>query len=430
MRKIMLTKSNILEILKQKTVDHRLQEVYGDSQDVSIIKDRITNLVKGYTELFEGEEIEIFSAPGRTEIGGNHTDHQQGCVVAGSITLDILACVSKTNSNIIRIKSQGHLLSEIDISIDTPQEEEINTSKSLIRGIAAAIKSRGYKIGGFEAYMTSNVPKGSGLSSSAAFEVMVGVIIDHLYCKEELGSVEIAKIGQFAENKFFKKPCGLMDQMASAVGGIILIDFKEPKDPIITKVNYDFIEKGYALCIVDTGGDHANLTDEYAEIPNEMKAVAKVLGGDVLSDSSYECLIENIKEVREKTNDRAILRAIHYYKDSERAEKEAKLLQEDEFEEFLKVLNESGRSSYMYLQNVSCSGTPKQQPVSVVLAMCDAILQGRGGYRVHGGGFAGTIQAFVPLDILEEFKNKIEALLGEEKCHILSIRPTGGTYLF
>lgn len=427
----MIKYKEMLDGLQKNTYDLRIKEVYGSNQeDSKAIKGRITNLVEEYAKIFETSQVEIFSAPGRTEIGGNHTDHQQGCVIAGSISLDILACVSQNDSTIIRIKSEGFPLSEVDISEETPQDDEVNTSESLIRGIATAIKHRGYKVAGFDAYMTSNVLKGSGLSSSAAYEVMIGVIIDHLYCKDELGSVEIAKIGQYAENEFFKKPSGLMDQMASAVGGIILIDFKDPKDPIIKKVDYNFVEKGYALCIVDTGGDHANLTDEYSAIPFEMKAVAQALGGKVLSDITYETFMNHIKEVREKTNDRAVLRAIHYFEESKRAVQEANLLLKDDFEGFLKVLNESGRSSYMYLQNVYCTGTPTQQPVCMVLAMCDYLLKGRGGYRVHGGGFAGTIQAFVPIDMLETFKSSMEDLLGEGKCHILSIRPIGGTYLF
>lgn len=421
----------MIEHLQKDTYDGRIGEVYAPSQvELESIKERISSLITGYAENFENEEVEIFSAPGRTEIGGNHTDHQQGCVIAGSISLDIMACVSKNNTNKIRIQSEGFSLSEIDITIDTPQANEVNTSESLIRGIATAIKNRGYEISGFDAYMTSNVLKGSGLSSSAAYEVMIGVILNHLYCKDDLDSVEIAKIGQYAENEFFKKPSGLMDQMASAVGGIILIDFKDPKEPIITKVDYDFAKKGYALCIVDTGGDHANLTDEYSAIPYDMKSVAQAMGGQVLSDVSYETFMENIKELRVKTSDRAVLRAMHYFEDSKRAELEAKLLQEDNFDAFLKVINDSGRSSYMYLQNVFCTGTPKQQPVCIVLAMCDHILSGRGAFRVHGGGFAGTIQAFVPMDVLEEFKVSMENLLGEGKCHILSIRPIGGTYLF
>lgn len=427
----MIIIKEMLEQLQGDGFDGRIQEVYAPNQvELQNIKGRITNLITGYTENFDNDQVEIFSAPGRTEIGGNHTDHQQGCVIAGSISLDILACVSKNDSNIIRIQSQGFPLSEVDITIEPPQESEINTSESLIRGIAIAIKNRGYEISGFDAYMTSNVLKGSGLSSSAAYEVMIGVILNHLYCKDELDSVEIAKIGQYAENEYFKKPSGLMDQMASAVGGIIVINFKDPKSPIITKVDYDFTKKDHALCIVDTGGDHANLTDEYSAIPYDMKSVAQAMGGKVLSDVSYEDFMKNMKELREKTSDRAALRAMHYFEDSKRAELEAKLLQEDDFEGFLKVVKESGRSSYMYLQNVFCTRTPKQQPVCVVLAMCDHILKGRGAFRVHGGGFAGTIQAFVPLDMLEEFKASMENLLGEGKCHVLSIRPIGGTYLF
>lgn len=403
-----------------------LEKIYS-KKDFKEIHERYIDLINGFCANFgSNRELSLFSAPGRTEIGGNHTDHQRGCVLAASVNLDVIAAVSLNNENTIRLQSEGYPLDIINLDKLEPEMSEYNQAKALIKGVVAKFKELGYDIKGFDAYTSSNVLKGSGLSSSAAFEVLIGNILNGLFANNSVSDIEIAKIGQYAENVYFGKPCGLMDQMASSVGGVVSIDFKDSEKPLIKKVEYDFSKSGYALCIIDSGADHADLTDEYAAIPYEMKKVAQVFGKDVLREVDEKLFMENIAKVREKCGDRAILRAMHFYADNNRAILEAEALKKGDFKKFLGIVTESGKSSYMYLQNVSVCGSSTHQTVGLVLALCDKFLENKGAYRVHGGGFAGTVQAFVPLNMVTEFKTKIEKAIGKDCCHILSIRPVGG----
>lgn len=409
--------------------DKRLGEVYpGFSSDPDFYRERIAAVIRGYKETFSGEP-RIFTAPGRTEIGGNHTDHQHGCVLAAAVDLDILAAAGENGGNKIRVLSEGYEIIETDLSSPGVVEAEKNTSASLIRGVAAKISEMGYNVRGFDAYMTSNVLKGSGLSSSAAFEVMMGTIINGLFCGGEIDPVKIAVIGQYAENVYFGKPSGLMDQTASSVGGIVSIDFKDTQSPVVKKLDFDFTKTGYSLCIIDSGADHADLTDEYAAIPAEMKRAANTVGKEFLRETSLEEIMENMPEVRKRTGDRGVLRTIHFLRDNIRAQEEAELLEKGDFDGFLRVIKESGYSSFMYLQNVTVCGSSDHQEVAYALAMCDILLGGRGAFRVHGGGFAGTVQAFVPNDMLDGFKEGIEKTVGKGSCHVLSIRNVGGAEL-
>lgn len=373
------------------------------------------------------DEIALFSAPGRTEIGGNHTDHQHGCVLAASVNLDVIAAARPNGTNQVRIQSRNYKMDVIDLDDLDIHEEQFDKAIALIRGVLKKFVDLGYPVKGFDAYTISNVLKGSGLSSSAAFEVLVGTIINGLFCDGEVNSVEIAKFGQYAENVYFGKPSGLMDQMASSVGSIVAIDFESTENPKIEKVDLNLQRQGYSLCIIDSGADHADLTDEYATIPADMKEVAEFFGKQYLREVDETEFKANIKAIREKIkNDRAILRAIHFYNDNRNAQLETEALRIGDFDTFLKLNKESGRSSYMYLQNIYAASMPKAQAVALTLALCDEILGERGSYRVHGGGFAGTVQAFVPNNMLDEFKTKIETVLGEGMCHVLSIRPVGG----
>ena len=406
--------------------DSVLNKIYCKKEPYEA-RERYIDLINGFCANFgSNRELSLFSAPGRTEIGGNHTDHQRGCVLAASVNLDVIAAVSLNSENLIRLQSEGYPLDIINLDELTPQMSEYNQAKALIKGVVAKFKEMGYQIRGFDAYTTSNVLKGSGLSSSAAFEVLIGNILNGLFANSSVSDVEIAKIGQYAENVYFGKPCGLMDQMASSVGAVVSIDFKDLENPIIEKIDFDFSKSSYALCIIDSGADHADLTDEYAAIPYEMKKVAQIFEKEVLRDVDETLFMENLPKVRERCGDRAILRTMHFYADNRRAILEAEALKKGDFERFLDLVKESGRSSYMYLQNVSVSGCSENQEVALVLALCDKILKNKGAFRVHGGGFAGTVQAFVPLSMLEEFKTRIEKAIGEKCCHVLSIRPIGG----
>ena len=390
-------------------------------------KDRYLKAVDEFEKLYgEEAEIKLFSAPGRTEVGGNHTDHQHGRVLAGSVNLDVIAVVAENEDNTVRIKSEGYDMDVIDLNqLDAVKTEE-GKAISLIRGMCAFVKELGFKIGGFNAYTTSNVLKGSGLSSSAAFEVLVGVILSHLFNNGEIGAVEIAKLAQKAENVYFGKPCGLMDQMASSVGGFTAIDFADPKNPIIEKINFDLAGHNHSLCIVNTGGNHADLTDDYAAITQEMRSIANALGEDYLRDVNEEEFFEKIATLREDCSDRAVIRAMHFIADNALVVEEEKALMENRFEDFLSMIIKSGNSSYKYLQNVYSTKIPTEQGLSLALAITERFLGGKGAYRVHGGGFAGTIQAFIPNDMLEEYKKVIEAVFGEGNCYVLNIRPVGG----
>ena len=368
----------------------------------------------------------VFSAPGRTEISGNHTDHQRGCVLAAAVNLETVADVCLNGSNIIRVQSEGYPAVEVSLDDLAVREEEKNTTAALIRGVASCFAEKGAKLEGFDAAVSSTVLPGSGLSSSAAFEVLFGTILNELFYDKKLSAVEIAQIGQYAENVYFGKPCGLMDQMASSVGGLVYIDFENPAQPKIEKINFDLAKAGYALCIIDSGADHADLTDEYAAIPNELKEVCSFFGKDVLREIPEEEFLEKLPELRKQVSDRAILRAIHVYQENKRVKVLASALRNEDLYAFFHMVRQSGQSSWMYLQNIYPSGAVAKQEVALALTLCATLLQGRGAYRVHGGGFAGTVQAFVPFDLLTKFKSEIERVLGEGKCHVLNIRADGG----
>ena len=367
----------------------------------------------------------IFSAPGRTELGGNHTDHQHGLVLAAAVTLDTKAAAAENNDGCIRVISEGYTPVTVPIDELEMQPEERNTTAALVRGVAAGFVRRGYGVRGFDAYIVSDVLPGSGLSSSAAFEVLIGTVINAL-SGGALSPAEIARIGQYAENEYFGKPCGLMDQTASAVGGIVAIDFADPGAPVITPVEFDFAECGYALCIIDSGADHAELTAEYAAITNELKAVCRVFGKEHLRKVDEHEFYARIAEVRRAAGDRAVLRAAHVFSENRRCAEETAALGNGDFERFLRLVSESGRSSWMYLQNVIPTGSTARQELAFALLLCERLLGGRGAFRVHGGGFAGTVQAFVPVDMLENFRAGIDAVLGAGSCHVLSIRREGG----
>ena len=380
----------------------------------------------GFAASFGGAPERYFSAPGRTEIGGNHTDHQRGRVLAGAVNLDTVAAVRPNGTKIIRIQSKSYPMSVVDLENLTPVAEEINSTPALIRGVAARFVQLGCKVEGFDAYCESTVLPGSGLSSSAAYEVLIGTIVNHLFFDVKLSQPEIAQIAQYAENVFFGKPCGLMDQMASAVGNLVTIDFFDKENPVIEPVNFDFASCGHALCIIDSGADHADLTDEYAAIPGEIKAVAACFGKDVLTQIDEAEFYAKIPELRKICGDRAVMRCIHFYQENARVPHQVAALKEGNFEKFLALVKQSGYSSWMYLQNVIPAGYKAHQDVAVALGLAEHFLQGRGAYRVHGGGFAGTIQAFVPYDLLDAFVAGMDGALGAGACHGLSIRPQGG----
>ena len=418
------------EALRSGKMDEALGRVYVTGDAVAAQRERYAKAAEEFGKLFgEDREVILFTAPGRTEVCGNHTDHNHGRVLAAGVNLDVIAVVSKNDEGIVRVKSEGYDMDTVDLSCLEPQESEFGRSQGLVRGVCARFKQLGYEIGGYDAYTTSNVLKGSGLSSSAAFEVLIGTVLSHLYNGGSADAVTIAKVAQYAENVFFNKPCGLMDQMASSVGGFVEIDFKDPENPVIEKVDFDFASCGHSLCIVDTGGNHADLTEDYAAVRREMEAAAEVMGKKVLRDVGRDEFMRRIPEIREKVNDRAVLRGIHFFADNERVLKEAQALRSGNFEEFKRLVTESGHSSYMYNQNVFTPKNVAEQGVSLALAVTDVLLAGRGAFRVHGGGFAGTMQAFVPNDMLEEYKSEIEKIFGEGHCYVLSIRPVGGAMI-
>ena len=422
----------LLRTLSAGEHDKTLAGLYaldGAQSSLESARARAIHVVEGFQASFtpeEGVQAALFTGPGRTEIGGNHTDHQHGHVLCGSVDLDMLACAAANGLRVIRIFSEGYPALEVGLDRLVPQDGEKNTSAALVRGVAAKIQELGYPVSGFDAYVTSNVLSGSGLSSSAAYEVLVGNILNHFCCNGELDPIRIAKIGQYAENVFFGKPCGLMDQMGSSVGGAVAIDFADPAAPVVKKVDFDFSKSGHALCIVDTGSCHADLTDDYADIPREMGAVAAHFGKEHLREVPEAEFRASLPSLRVRCGDRAVLRAIHYYDDDRKAVQEAQALEAGDFAQFLAMVNTSGISSALHLQNTWAIADPRQQAIPVALAVGRELLEGAGAIRVHGGGFAGTIQAFVPNEKLEAFKTGMEALLGPDKCHVLHIRPQGG----
>ena len=383
----------------------------------------------GFSAAFGGMPQRYFSAPGRTEIGGNHTDHQRGRVLAAAIDLDTVAAVRCNGTSTVRILSEGYPLCQVDLNALMPNPEEFNTTPALVRGVAAGFAQRGCPLQGFDAYCRSSVLPGSGLSSSAAFEVLVGTVLNCLFFEGKATPAEVAQIGQYAENVFFGKPCGLMDQTASAVGNLVTIDFFEKEHPVIRPVDFDFSTCGHALCIIDTRASHADLTEEYAAIPNEMKAICAYFGKEVLSQVEEADFYAAVPALRKQCGDRAVLRAIHFYQENARVPLQVAALERGDFAAFLALVTESGHSSYMYLQNVTPAGSTACQDMALALALCEHYLQGQGAYRVHGGGFAGTVQAFVPFALLDTFRQGIDSTLGEGACHVLRIRPQGGIEL-
>lgn len=387
---------------------------------------RFAGLISMFKEHFGGDHVRFFSAPGRSEICGNHTDHNRGKVMAAAVDLDVIAAVLPTGDDTVTVKSEGYPEDTVSLDSLSPKDAEKNTSAALIRGVLAGFKARGYNIGGFKAYTRSNVLKGSGLSSSAAFEVLIGTVLSGLFNGGEVSPVEIAQIAQYSENEFFGKPSGLMDQMASSVGGFTKIDFNDPENPVIESVSLDLGEHGHRLCIVDTRGNHADLTPDYAAIPAEMKAVAGFFGKGFLREISRDDVIKNIAEIRKAAGDRAVLRALHFFDENRRVDELAEAIKSGDFSAFLGVINRSGESSYKYLQNVYSSSHPDEQGVSLAIYLAKSILGGTGAARVHGGGFAGTIQAFVPEEKLGAFVAGMEEVFGEGSCYVLNIRPFGG----
>ena len=380
----------------------------------------------GFAAAFGGQADRYFSAPGRTEIGGNHTDHQRGRVLAAAVNLDTVAAVRVNGTDTIRILSQGYPMCEVNLSELEPVASEINSTPALIRGVAARFAQLGCQVRGFDAYVESTVLPGSGLSSSAAYEVLIGTIINHLFYEGKASQPLVAQIGQYAENVFFGKPSGLMDQMASSVGGLVTIDFFDKENPVIKSVNFDFAACGHALCIIDSRASHADLTDEYAAVPGELKEVCAYFGKEVLTQVDEADFFAALPALRERCGDRAVLRGIHEYQENKRVDAQVAALEQGDFDGFLKLVTESGRSSWMYLQNVIPAGYKEHQEMAVALALCEKYLAGKGAFRVHGGGFAGTVQAFVPNDMLDSFVAGIDAVLGAGACHVLSIRPQGG----
>jgi len=417
-----------IDAINSGKMDEKLKAVYVTDSAVALQKPRYIETIKEFTELFGADrDIIITSAPGRTEVCGNHTDHNNGKVLAASINLDAIAVCSKNDENVVRVKSKGHTMNVVDITKLLPDENEFGHSTAMVRGVVAKINDMGYKIGGFDAVTTSDVMGGSGLSSSAAFEVLLGTTVSYLYNEGEISAVDIAKIAQYSENVFFGKPCGLLDQMASSVGTFVTIDFESTENPVIKKVDFDFSKSGHSLCIVDTGGNHSDLTDDYAAVRAEMESVAEAMNKKVLREISFEDFKKAVPAVTGKVNDRAILRAYHFYGENIRVEKAVEALEHDDFSAFKDIIVESGRSSYMLNQNVYSPSNATEQKLSLALCVSEDILKGKGAYRVHGGGFAGTIQAFVPNDILDEYKNAMESIFGKGNCHVLIIRPVGGT---
>lgn len=418
---------NIAE-LKQNILngsfDREFNMLYGQTDAA---RQRYLDAVDEFVNLYgECENIRIFSAPGRTEIGGNHTDHQHGLVLAGSVDLDVIAIVSANTEDIVRIKSKGYKMDEVNINDLSIHNDEIGRACSLIRGVLAAFKNNGHAVGGFNAYTTSNVLKGSGLSSSAAFEVLVSGIVNGLYNETSVDAVDIAKYSQYAEREYFGKPCGLLDQMASSVGGFTYADFNDPQNPIVEKINLDLTASGHTLCVVDTGGNHANLTADYADITLECKAVSKCLGVEFLRDANENDFYKSIAQIRERCGDRAVLRAMHVFNENKRVATQKSALKRGDFNTFFVSVKRSGESSYDLLQNVYSPKKPKEQAISLALAVTKEFLKGRGAYRVHGGGFAGTIQCYIPNAMFEDYKATIEAVFGENSCVPLMIRSVGG----
>lgn len=421
----MIEMKKAMELLKSEGKQTFLKTMYA-GKSLEQIYARYAFVLRQFEETFGlHEKIGLFSAPGRSEIGGNHTDHQGGNVVSASINLDVMGAAALNGSMMIRLESDGHGVYQVDLSDRDVQPQETNTTSALIRGVAAKMMEMGYPVAGFDAFVTSDVLPGSGLSSSASFEIWLGVAMNDLFCQGEITPEELAQIAQYAENVYFGKPSGLQDQMASSVGGIVFIDFSDPAKPAIRKLACDFTQ--YALCIIDSGADHADLTDEYAAIPYDMERIAGYFHKEKMCRIAKADFMDVLPTLRQQFGDRAVLRGFHFLQETQRAKEEADALISGDMEAFLHLVRESGQSSYMYLQNIFPAGETRHQDVGIALAVCDDLLEGQGAFRVHGGGFAGTVQAFVPNDKLTHFQEETEKHLGEGCCHVLAIRPIGGT---
>lgn len=416
----------LIEKIQSGEFDSKLLDIYVDSKLLDYQKSRYVEAIRRFEEIYGPGEVRIFSAPGRSEVGGNHTDHQHGTVLAASINLDSIGVVRATNDNVIRLVSDEY--KEIVISLDDIflKQEEKETTTALIKGVVSGFLNRQYEVGGFSAFVTSDVLIGAGLSSSAAFETLIGTILSGLYNNMSVSAIDIAIIGQYAENIYFGKPCGLMDQMACSVGNLVYIDFENPSEPIVEKVEFDMEQYGYSLCITDTKGSHADLTDEYAAVPKEMKLVAKHFGQEVLRGITTKDILKNIAILRSEFGDRSVLRALHFINENERVGQEVNALKKGDFEQFLHYVKASGDSSYKYLQNVYANSDVNCQNVSIALATSDVVLGANGVSRVHGGGFAGTIQAFVKNSHVDEYKKNMDLIFGEGSCSDLRIRKYGG----
>ena len=411
--------------IESEAFNEKLKNIYIDSSRIDSERKRYLEAVSCFEKSFSADDIHIYSAPGRSEVGGNHTDHQRGKVLAASINNDAIA-VTAADEGKISVISDGQPLISFDINDIEKKESEEGTTDALIKGVVKGFVDRGYKIGGFKCYMTSEVLIGAGLSSSAAFETAIGTILSHLYNEGKVSDVEIAMIGQFAENVYFGKPCGLMDQMACSVGNLVYIDFENLAEPVIEKVDIDLAAAGYALCITDTKGSHADLTPDYAAIPVEMKSVAQYFGKEVLREVPEEEFFAAIPAIRKELSDRAVLRAIHFFRENERVTKEVEALKNNDIDGFMKTVRQSGNSSYKYLQNVYTNRDTAHQNVSIALSLSEDYLGENGASRVHGGGFAGTIQAFVPDTMVEGYKALMDSIFGEGACSVLFIRGCGG----
>lgn len=423
-----MTVNSFIADLESGRFDVCMKMLYGASDDtLRRQKNRYAEAAKEFDRLYPGHgAISVYSAPGRTEIGGNHTDHQHGCVLAAAVNLDVIAVVGDNNDNVIRLKSKGYPEDIVELSDLGVHEEEKGRSASIIRGIAARFSEMGAKIGGFDAYTTSDVLSGSGLSSSAAFEVLIGNIMDRRFNACSAGDVEIAKIGQYAENVFFGKASGLMDQTVSSVGGFVFIDFNNTENPDISRLSLDFEEYGYCLCITDTKGSHSDLTEDYVSVPEEMKKIARELGGEYLRQVDEESFFAGIPRLRESCSDRAILRAAHFFAENRRAQQEADALSDGDVDRFLELVRQSGESSAQLLQNLYSCKNPGSQGIPLALMLSKRILGNMGACRVHGGGFAGTVQAFVPCDMVRSYAEEMDRVFGKGSCHVLSVRPVGG----
>lgn len=410
-------------------------ELYGTDCDIEAVKARYLACADGFENTYADKEcgdIRLFSVAGRSEISGNHTDHNHGKVLAGSISLDIISVAAANNDGIVAIKSEGFPEDMVTLSdVEKVRDDEKYRASAIIRGVCDGFKKNGYNIGGYYAYTTSNVLKGSGLSSSAAFEDMVGNMLSHFYNGGKIDNVEIAKISQYAENIHFGKPCGLMDQVACAVGGFVAIDFKDPKNPIVEKLPFDLDKYGLSLCIVNTGGNHADLNEDYASVPGDMKKVANFLGVNFLRESSKKELLKNAKQIRAELGDKCLMRALHFYNENERVDAQKEALASGDLDAFLSGVRASGLSSFTMLQNVYTTKNVDEQGLSLALALAGEVLgnEKSAAWRVHGGGFAGTIQSFVPNNLIEIYKNTLENVFGKGSVYVLKVRKYGAVCL-